>query len=103
MASVKYIIDNLFKSLASASDDEDAEAVALSGDIMNHPSGRKHADPRGEEYGFFEVTNISGGRRVTWYVGPDYVGDDAPVHCYTCYVPNEDWDIFQSEHGILDS
>lgn len=96
MSSAKHVIESLFKQLASAEPDQDVEAMALGGDILNHPSDKRYEDPRGGEYGFFVVTNISGGKKVTWFAGEEYGGDEGGLYGYTCYVPNEDWDIFQS-------
>jgi hypothetical protein len=111
MSSVKHVIESLFKQLASAEPDQDVEAMALGGDILNHPSDKRYEDPRGGEYGFFVVTNISGGKKVTWFAGEEFAGEEAGgdeevggLYGYTCYVPNEDWDIFQSENfgNLLD-
>ncbi len=103
MSSVKHVIESLFKQLASAEPDQDVEAMALGGDILNHTSDKRYEDPRGGEYGFFVVTNISGGKKVTWFAGEDFHGNGS-LYGYTCYVPNEDWDIFQSENfgNLLD-
>jgi hypothetical protein len=100
MVNAKHIIENIFSQLASAQADEDSEKLALSGDIMNHRPGKKYPDPRGMEYGHYEVTTITGGKRVTWFAGEEYVDAPEPLYGYTCYVPDEDWDVFEAQHVI---
>lgn len=101
MSSAKYVIDNVFKTLASAEMDDDVK-VALSGDILNPDRNQqKIPDPRGKEYGYFVVHNVAGGKKVQWYAGVEFVGENKdPILGYTCYVSDDDWDIFQSEHSL---
>ena len=104
MTRARYTIENLFKQLASAGEEEDPAELALRGDMMNPPTRPVKSDPRGGEWGHYEVVNIPGGKKVTWFAGEFFTEPGAEaLHGYTCYVPDEDWDIFQSEHDILDS
>lgn len=93
--SAKYAIENVFKQLA-ASVPDDVEATAFSGDILNHTSSTRYQDSRGKEYGYYEVRNVPGGKKVEYFAD----NDGEILYGYTCYVPNEDWNVFMSEHGL---